>query len=305
MSSCCGTPRTAIIATPDPTRERRVGYACAFGVVFVWAGFLVFSRMGARGDFTAWDMAALRYAGSFLAALPLVALFGLPRIGLRQALGATALAGFGFPLLAYYGFTMAPAAHGAVLLPGTLPFLTAAIWWAALGEAWTPRRFASLCVVAFGIGLLAAETFGAHPGAWRGDILFLAGSLCWALYVLLVRMARLDAGAVTLAIALLAAPVYLPLWWFALPSTLAAAPLGATLFQLGFQGIFAVLVAGFLFTRASTALGATTTATITAIVPGIAALSAWPLLGEPLGALGLAGIGLVTAGMVLGVVRVR
>lgn len=281
--------------------DRQKGFACAFGVVFVWAGFLLFSRLGAKQAFTGWDLAAMRYGGSFLAALPLVAVLGWPRIRLGRALALVATAGFGFPLCAYIAFGLAPAAHGAVLLPGTLPFLTAALWWAVLGEAWTARRVLSLGVVAVGTGLLAADTFGDYPGAWRGDILFFIGSACWAGYVLLVRLWGVQALAATLAIALLAGPIYLPIWWLFLPSNLDAVPLGATLFQLAYQGVFAVLVAGFLFTRASNALGGPLTSTITAIVPAIASLVAWPLLGEPLGVAGLAGVFLVTAGMVLGV----
>ena len=287
--------------TEPQALERRIGLACAFGVVFVWTGFLLFSRLGARQDFTPWDMAALRFGGSFLGALPLVAVFGWPRIPARRAWALVATAAFGFPLAAYVAFGMAPAAHGAVMLPGTLPFLTAALWWAVLGEAWTARRVASLAVVALGIGLLASDTFGHWPGAWRGDVLFFMGSASWAVYVLLVRLWRLEALAATLAIALLAAPLYLPVWWLFLPSNLAAVPLGATLFQLGFQGLCAVLLAGFLFTRASTALGGPATSTITAVVPAIASLAAWPLLGEPLGVAGLMGVLLVTLGMVLGV----
>lgn len=285
--------------------ERRIGLACAFGVVFVWAGFLLFSRLGARQAFTPWDMAAMRFGGSFLAALPLVAVVGWPVIRPGRALALVCFAAFGFPLTAYVAFGLAPASHGAVLLPGTLPFLTAGLWWLVLGEAWTARRMISLGVVAAGIGLLAADTFGDWPGAWRGDILFVFGSACWAGYVLLVRLWGVQALTATLAIALLAGPIYLPIWWLFLPSNMAAVPLGATLFQLAYQGIFAVLVAGFLFTRASNALGAPLTSTITAIVPAIASLAAWPLLGETLGATGLAGVALVTVGMALGVMPVR
>ena len=285
--------------------ERRIGLLCAVGVVFVWTGFLLFSRLGARQAFTPWDMAAMRFGGSFLAALPLVAVVGWPRIRLGRAMALVATAAFGFPLCAYVAFGLAPASHGAVLLPGTLPFLTAGLWWLVLGEAWTARRALSLGVVAVGIGLLAADTFGDYPGAWRGDILFFVGSASWAVYVLLVRLWGTQALAATLAIALLAGPIYLPVWWLFLPSNLGAVPLGAVLFQLTYQGVFAVLVAGFLFTRASNALGGPLTSTITAIVPAIASLAAWPLLGETLGGVGFAGIFLVTAGMILGVMPVR
>ncbi|MGG5809228.1 DMT family transporter [Falsiroseomonas sp. CW058] len=286
-------------------RETRIGYACAIAVLFVWAGFLLSSRLGARQDFTPWDVAALRYAGAFLGALPLLAVFGLPRLPPARLAVVVATAAFGFPILAYHGFGFAPAAHGGVMLPGTLPFLTAALGLVVLGERWTRRRLVSLLVVACGIGLLAGDTFGSHPGAWRGDLLFLAGSSCWAVYTLVVRLWGIDALRATLSVALWAAPLYLPVWWLLLPSNLAAVPVGAVAYQLVFQGIFAVLVAGFLFTRAVQAIGAPRTTTITALVPGMAALAAWPLLGEPLGPAGLAGVALVTAGMVIAVLPPR
>jgi drug/metabolite transporter (DMT)-like permease len=90
-----------------------------------------------------------------------------------------------------------------------------------------------------------------------------------------------------------------------LPSGLGAAPLGEVLFQLAYQGTLAVVVAGFLFTRALIALGPMAVTAITAVVPALTALAAWPLLGEPLGAGGLVGVGLVTAAMLLGVAETR
>jgi drug/metabolite transporter (DMT)-like permease len=158
-------------------------------------------------------------------------------------------------------------------------------------------------VVACGILLLATDTFGDHPCAWRGDLLFLAGSCCWATYTVLVRLWGVSAVTATLSAALWAAPLYLPVWWLLLPSNLGAVPAGPVAWQFIYQGVFAVLVAGFLFTRAVTAIGAPRTTTITSLVPAMAALAAWPLLGEPLGALGLVGVGLVSAGMVLGVLN--
>lgn len=302
-AAAVAAPRLPQQAVGNPARERRVGYACAVAVLFVWAGFLLSSRLSAHQAFTAWDVAALRYAGAFLAVLPLGLAFGWPRLPPLRLLAVLATAAFGFPLFAYAGFGFAPAAHGGVMLPGMLPFLTAALGAAFLGERWTGRRVVSLLVAACGIGLLAADTFGDHPGAWRGDLLFVTGSLCWAIYTLLVRAWGIEAMRATIAIGLWAAPIYLPVWWLFLPSNLEALPAGAIVYQLVYQGVFAVVLAGFLFTRAVNAIGAPATTTITSLVPGMAALTAWPLLGEPLGAAGLLGVGLVTAGMVLGVTQ--
>ncbi|NGM22266.1 DMT family transporter [Roseomonas stagni] len=291
------------VSSPEARRERRIGYACAFAVLFLWVAFLLTARLSAKQDLTPWDAAALRHAGAFLAALPLVAVLGWPRLrGIRLGV-ILGTAAFGFPLAAYVAFGFAPVAHAGVLMPGMLPFFTAALGFWLLGEAWTRRRFASLGIVATGILLLAIGTFGDHPGAWRGDLLFLCGSLCWSIYTTAIRRWRISAVEGTMVVALWAGPIYLPVWWLALPSNLHAASWGVIGFQLLFQGVFAVLVAGFLFTRAVTALGAPRTTTITSLVPGMAALAAWPLLWEPLGAAALAGVALVTAGMVIGVLQ--
>ncbi len=282
-------------------RERRIGFLCAFAVLFVWVGFLLSSRLAGTQAFTAWDVAALRFAGATLAALPLVAVLGLPRLPLAHVAAVLATAAFGFPILAYHGFGFAPVAHAGVMNAGMLPFLTAGLGAVFLGERWTRQKAISLAVVAGGIALLASDTFGEHPGAWRGDLLFLSGAFSWSVYTLLIRHWRISAQAATLSVALWAGPIYLPIWWFLLPSNLTAVPLGAVAYQLVFQGVFAVIIAGFLFTRAVTAIGAQRTTAITALVPALAALAAWPLLGEPLGVPGLAGVGLVTLGMILGV----
>jgi drug/metabolite transporter (DMT)-like permease len=283
----------------------RVGLTCAFSVLFIWAGFIVVSRFSAKGLLTPWDMAALRYGGAFLAALPIAARHGWPRLPACHATWIVATAALGFPLLAFAGFQFAPASHGGVMLPGMLPLQVAVLLCLVVGEPWTRARVAALVLVIAGVALLARDTFGAHPGAWRGDVLLFSGSFCWAVYTLLVRRWRIPALTATLAIALYTAPVYLPIWLVMLPSRLGAAPLGEVLFQLVYQGALAVVLAGFLFTRALVVLGPTVLTAITAVVPALSALAAWPLLGESLGAEGLAGVGLVTAAMLLGVVQAR
>ncbi|MBY0335976.1 MAG: DMT family transporter [Acetobacteraceae bacterium] len=285
--------------------DRQVGLACAFAVLLIWAGFLLASRLAAKQDFTPWDVAALRYAGAFLTAVPVCLWRGWPRLPIRRALGLAATAGIGFPIAAYAGLGFAPAAHGAVLLPGLLPFLAAALWWWAFGERWTRARWLSLGLVGLGIGLLASDSFGDHPGAWRGDLLFVAGCASWAAYMGLICRWGVPPLDATLAIALLCAPIFLPVWWLLLPSRMEAAGLGPVLFQLAYQGAIALVLAGLLFTVATVKLGGPTTTAITSVVPVLVALAAWPLLGEALGLAGLLGVALVTLGMVVGVGRLR
>ncbi|MDW8399184.1 MAG: DMT family transporter [Acetobacteraceae bacterium] len=289
------------MADADPARERRIGLACAILLIVVWAGFHVAARLGASQQMTPWDMAALRMGGAFLGALALLLWFRPPRLPPPRALALVATAGFGFPLFAYAGYAFAPAAHGAVLMAGVLPFATAILAALFLAERFTARQAAALAAVGLGAALLGADMWGDHPGAWIGDLLFLCAILSWALFTLLIRRWRVAAMEATLTVALWCAPIYLPLWWLLLPSTLGQAPAGAIACQAAWQGVAAVIVAGFLFARAVAALGPVPTTTITAAVPPVAALAAWPLLGEALGLAGLAGVAVVAAGMALGV----
>ena len=208
---------------------------------------------------TAWDVAALRFAGAFFTVLPIALWRGPPRIAPGRALAVLAFAGFGFPLGAFAGYQLAPAAHGATVMAAGLPLGTALLGFAfGLGRV-SGRRALSLGVVVAGSILLAAATGGDRggvwEGAWKGDLLFLAAVLSWSAYTVIVQRWSLPALDSMLAIGLMAAPVYLPVWWFALPSTIEQAEPAAALFQAVFQGAFAAVLAGLLYTKAVTLIG--------------------------------------------------
>ena len=268
----------------------------------MWVGFHIVSRFSTAQSMTAWDVAALRFVGAFLTVLPIALWRGPPRISPGKALGVLLFAGFGFPLGAYAGYQLAPAAHGATVMAAGLPVGTALLG-VAFGLARIDgRRALSLAVVVAGSVLLAAATGGAAwEGAWKGDLLFLAAVLSWSAYTVMVQRWRLPALDSMLAIGLMAAPAYLPVWWLALPSTIGQAAPAAALFQAVFQGAFAAVLAGLLYTKAVTLIGPGPTTMVGAAVPALAALAAWPLLGEALPPLGLLAVLLVSAGMALGV----
>ena len=291
--------------TTTSARDLRIGWAAALGVLAVWVGFQLLGRAATQQDFTPWDVAALRYAGAFILAAPLAWHFGLPRIAPLRLTAVMAVAGFGFPLCAYFGFAHAPAAHGAVIMSAGLPLATTLLGWAWFGDVPGRRRVVSLAAVILAALLLALDGMASPPGAWIGDLFYASASLCWAAYTLLVRQWRLPALGTTLTIAVVGAPVFLPIWWLLLPSRMAAAPLGAILVQVVYQGFLASVIAGVLYTTAVARIGPASTTLIGALVPGLVSVAAWPLLGEPLGWLGTAGVLLAMAGMAFGVSRPR
>lgn len=281
----------------------RSGWITLLATLCIWTGFILVSRVGGKGALTGWDVAALRLGtGGF------IALFCLPRVTLpplKTILLFSLFGGVGYACFVYSGFRLAPAAHAAVLLPGALPFSTAIIAWLWLKQAPTrPQRIALIGVLA-GIVLIAADTLS-HSAQITGlqiagDLLFLCGSSSWAVFTLLLRRHPMPPLTATVATLLGAALIYLPIWWFFLPGTMSIAPRSEIALQAVYQGVLVVFVSLLLYAQAVRQLGPQKVALTMALVPGIAALAAVPVLGEPLSLLALAGLAAVTGAAVLGV----
>jgi len=123
-----------------------------------------------------------------------------------------------------------------------------------------------------------------------------------------VRRYALDAVRATIAITALAFVTYVPvytalLWLHWVPGQVLVAPFHDVAFQMFFQGVGSVVISGIAFTKMIQHFGPVRSTMITALVPGLSATSAALFLGEPLVWNLLAGLALVTAGIVFGVRR--
>ncbi len=278
----------------------RRGYFYAALTVAVWSGFILVSRLGGKSPLTAWDVTALRFGTAALILLP-VWLWRRPRLNFSWRMVILAVTGgCGYGVLVYAGFKLTSAAHGAVLLPGMLPFLVALMAWLVLGERPSPQRWLGLVGIAAGIACLATDSFGSSVGDWRGDLLILASSLSWAIYTVLVRRWQVAPWDATLGVGLVSAALYLPVYVLWLPHNLAAASLSTIALQAAYQGVLAVIVAMMFFMRAVAILGPTKVGTLMALSPAIAGTAAAPLLGEPLSPWLMAGLVLVSLGAWVG-----
>lgn len=285
------------MSQPNSTRA---GLIAVFFTICIWTGFILVSRYGGKGVLTGWDVTALRFGVGAL-----IALFFLSRVTLppyKVILLFSIFGGVGYATAVYVAFRFAPAAHAAVLLPGALPFATAVIAWLWLRQKPSPAQRIALILVFIGITLTAADTlsYGAHLTGIQilGDLLFLCGSSSWAVFTLLLRRYPVTPLTAAVSVTLGSAVLYLPLWWLFLPSTLDQAPLAEIAMQAIYQGVLVVFVAMMLYTFAVRNLGGQTVALLMAIVPGLSALAAVPVLGEPLTVLTMAGLGAVTVGAV-------
>ena len=278
----------------------RSGYVFAAATVLIWSGFVLVTRRAGVSALNGFDLAALRFGTAALLLSPAWLFWRrVPLFDARMLLLALT-GGIGYSLTVYWSFRFAPAAHGAVLISGMLPFFVAACAWMLLREPPRHSLRLALIVIAAGMAAMAVDAFRQPGSTWRGDVLMLASSFIWAVYTVLVRRFGYAPADTTIGVALLAALLYLPVYAFCLPKGIALVPLHAVLVQAFYQGVLVVIVAMVLYMQAMVRLGPTRLGAIMATVPAVAGLGAWLVLGEPLSAFLLAGLLLTSAGAWLG-----
>ncbi|MBU0603359.1 MAG: DMT family transporter [Gammaproteobacteria bacterium] len=284
-------------ATASP---RLGGYLAAAGTVAIWTGFILISRLGGVTALTPYDTLALRLGTASLLLLPFLG--DLPR-GIWFDLKMWVLALLGgliYGVFVFAAFKFAPAAHGAILLPGMQPFLIAAVAWALGGARPDASRMIGLAGIAVGIVCVAAHyVAGGHawtPEVLVGDALLLGGSLAWAIYSVLAKRWAHDPWTLTRFVALASTLLFMPVYLLWLPKGVGDVPLGMLVAQGLYQGAGVTLIAMMLFLKAVHSLGAERTGALVAMVPVLAGVAAAPLLGEALSGWLIAGLLFVSAG---------
>jgi len=284
-------------------RTRALGLAAALATVTIWATFILVTRFAVQGSFTVEEILILRLIPGALVMAPVMWRLGvlprgqsLPRAAMLMV-GASAV----FPFVVSKGLAFAPASDAGALAPGMLPFWTALAAYALLGEVPGPRRRVGLAMILVGamvVGLWQILA-GSEPGAWRGHLMFLAGSGFWAVYSVIFRQSGLSP---------LHAMVIGLFWGALLVSPLLLATGNVTFATAGAVDIAAMIVlqslvigilAMFLFGYAVQVIGAAEAAAFGALTPILALLGGAAFLGEPITPLKVAGVVLVAAGVFL------
>jgi drug/metabolite transporter (DMT)-like permease len=292
-------------AAPPTHRERwgvLAGFTMAFGasLSFVAARSAILDGIGAA------DLIFARFLVAGAIMLPFLLRWGLPGlagIGLRRSLVLMLTGGPLFALLQTGGYAFAPLAHGAVIAPSTVTILSTIGAALFLGERLGRAHIAGAALVLLGIGLLGWDSLSrsaaaADRHAWIGDLMFFVSSMLLASFTLLLRHWRVPAVRAAAVVCVLSCaittPVYL-LW--AGTAHLASLPLEAVAFQGLVQGGLQGLITMIAFSQAILLLGVRRAVLFPAIVPAISVLLGIPLVGEIPDTLQLAGLGLVTIGL--------
>jgi drug/metabolite transporter (DMT)-like permease len=301
--------RTSTHVANQSTEPTAQNWFEAVSLVFIWTAFIVLARFAVKETFTPYDLMFLRISFAGIAALGIL-LFRIKRgqqpfggVSFPRMLFLGSFAGLGMTCIAFTAFSFAPASHGAVLMPGTLPFSASLLAWFILGERIGGRKLLGLGFILIGILFMAYQAFaGVHgESTWKGDLLFPFASGSWAVYMVFSRKWGIKPVDAIVIVPIVATVIFAPVYWAFLPKNLPMVPWGEILFHGAFQGLFAFMLSMWVFMRVMQAFGPVRTTMLTASAPVFAALAAIPLLGESLTLYVVAGLVAVSVGTIIGV----
>jgi drug/metabolite transporter (DMT)-like permease len=203
----------------------------------------------------------------------------------RRTMGLLALGVLGnglYQVLWVFGLTLTRAGDAAVIAAAT-PAFVALISRMRGAERVSGRAWAGIVLSILGILLVSRAAVIPRSGASvAGDLLILAGSLCWATYTVLLKPYTRDVADVTLsaltmiggavALTLLASPQVLTTPWAAAPASAYVAMVVSAVGGLVFAYLF--------WYRGVRIIGPTRTAMYSNLQPVFAVLIAWAVLGE-------------------------
>ena len=180
----------------------------AFFTALAWSGSWITGKLAVAGA-PPLEISTARFV---IAAVVLAAIALATRTDLgRGNLWPIVLAGFlgycAYNAFVFVGLTMAPASDGALIVPTTIPVLTA-LAATFIGERLTAMKVAGFALASIGVALVIAAGQTADEISNRrlfGDVLMVLGAVCWAAYTVLGTIAMRTRS--PLAVVTIAAPI--------------------------------------------------------------------------------------------------
>ena len=277
------------------------GYAACFTIIFVWSFWLIISRLAAASPLTVYDLAAMRYGFSAIVSLPFVLYFKpWKSMSIIRIISLSFLLGPVYILTVFSGFSYAPVAHGGIFMNGLLPIFTILIGILFFSGKLDQIKIMGAVVILCCAGVLGTTSQGLDLSqSWVGDLCFAIGGAFFAVYVTLSRQWAIKTVEILFCGSIVNVVIYLPIWYFLLPSGLSSAETSDIILQGVYQGLLPNLVGLILIAHASRTIGSDATSAIMAIVPATTAILGVWLLDEYLGMISWLAIFGLTGGLLV------
>lgn len=279
-------------------RRRSLAFACMIASVLIFGSNFVVSRYAVLNGLTVHDIMALRFGTAGLILLPLFFRDRLiERVGWMRASFLAVSSGFPLSMLMLTGLTLAPAAHGATITPGTVTIIGIIGSVVMFGAVLTRSLVIGIVCMLGGLACLAAagSASGGH-GTLGGDLLFFCAGLLWGGYPLAIQRWNID-GLRASAIVSVFSLAYLPVYALFFFRGFDIAPWYVLLLHAFYQGVLNVILGLWMWGLAAHVLGQSIVGRFPPLIPVTGTLLAIPMLGEVPAPLQWLGIALIVGGL--------
>jgi drug/metabolite transporter (DMT)-like permease len=279
------------VTTTDPNANSKprmlLGSTMGLMAAVIGALYSVYATYGLARGLTSADMTFLRTSVAGILTLPVLvyysrfdaqALTGQWRRWLAVAL----LSGPLFGELVFTAFQFTPPSHGAVFPFAAMSVVGTIFAAIFLKDPLTRRKVLGIGIVIVGLLTLSGVSSASLTGrAAIGDLLFIAAGSLWAGFGVVMRRFRLDPVLATTAAGVFGLATYVPFYLATEGIDRLANANGLVLgIEVLVQGVLAGAGTIYTYARAVQYLGAARAAVFPALVPGLAALMGWPVLGH-------------------------
>ena len=296
----CMNQQNAMEAESKP--QILTGILCALGAISIWSGSMAMTRLGVTTSLTASDITMLRFGVAGILLIPVLLKRGLAleKLGSLKFILLVLGAGVPYSLASSTGLLYAPAAHAGALIPGIMPLFVALFSLIFLKDRFSnQRKFGYIFIMTGLLTIVAASSAAIGNDSIIGHIMFLVAAFMWACYTIVLRQSGIDSLHATAIVSAGSLVIFAPIYCSIYGLNFLDAPAIDIIYQALFQGVFTAILALYLFGKAVSILGTSIGVSFGALVPGLAAIFAIPILGEYPSVFDWLGITIVTVGVYL------
>lgn len=282
------------------TQKNNIYLGLTFGFIaaVIWASFPAITKLGIEQTLTLYDIAALRFTVAGIILLPI---FWRKRfIGVSYPGVILIACGAGAPylIIATGGLSLTPASHFGVITPSCMLIFATLGSYLWLGNKPHRNQLIGISLIIAGLLFIGWEgLLNSHHNAWVGDLMLVVAGCFWAIYTVAIRYWSVEPLHAITIVSVVSMIGYVPAYLFAGNSMILFAPASEIILQALFQGLLSAILALLFYTRAVAILGAARGAIFGALVPSLALILAFPILGEIPTLLQWLGVFIVTLGM--------
>lgn len=272
----------------DETAPPLIGYVGVFAAVVIWAGWIVATRDAMQSSLRPLDVALFRYGTPALLLAPVWLRKGIFPKGEEWWRLVVMTVGWGGPfvILISTGLQTVPASLFGPLVPGLLPMVVALWGFFVAKEKIRRGRLVGLMFISLAVGLILGPALaGADPAVLTGAPFLLAACAGWSAYTIAYRGCGLNGLEAPAYVCLYSTP-FLIVAALIFGTDMAAFTLKDYAVQIGVQGILSGILSVVGYSYAVKALGLARASAFTSLVPVLAAIGGWLMLGEAVGAAG-------------------